>query len=387
MKVGLIAVDGTKMHANASHHNNLDYERLAGAILAEAERIDSEEDELYGDARGDELPEQLRTAEGRRAALKEAKAKLERSRQHQARPMPSTTRPLRRSRCRWASSWIPQRSSPTAAAARDGCGRRAISSTSIAAPGQANPALTAKATHRVRAPHAPRPAGRTAANDAYEHYRAQGRMKDGRALRKPTEALSAAAGAERAYQHDRSRLTQHADGERLGAGIQRAGGRQREPDRARGRDRGPLADFGHLEAIAQATESELEKIGIAEKPKVMLADAGYWHQKQMEKIVSRGIQVLIPPDADRRKGGKPRKGWTGGFYEFMRRVLPSEHGASLYRKRQAMVEPVFGDVKFNRKIDRFHRRGRSAVRAEWRLATASHNLLKLHRHQLAAAMA
>jgi hypothetical protein len=91
-------------------------------------------------------------------------------------------------------------------------------------------------------------------------------------------------------------------------------------------------DFGHLEAIAQSTESELEKIGV-EKPQVMLADAGYWHQRQMEKIVSRGTQVLVPPDADRRNGGKPRKGWDGGFYEFMRRVLQSEHGGSLYRKQ------------------------------------------------------
>ena len=42
-------------------------------ILNEADRIDQDEDELYGDARGDELPEQLRTAEGRRAALRDAK--------------------------------------------------------------------------------------------------------------------------------------------------------------------------------------------------------------------------------------------------------------------------------------------------------------------------
>ena len=69
------------MLANASHHNNLDFERLAKKILAEAERIDSEEDELYGDARGDELPEQLRTSGGRRAALKEAKAKLDAERE------------------------------------------------------------------------------------------------------------------------------------------------------------------------------------------------------------------------------------------------------------------------------------------------------------------
>ena len=40
-------------------------------------------------------------------------------------------------------------------------------------------------------------------------------------------------------------------------------------------------------------------------------------------------------------------------------------------KRQAMIEPILGDVKFNRKIDQFHRRGRSAVRSKWRLITAT----------------
>src|SRR5713101_1155460 len=77
VKVGLIAIDGTKLHANASHHSNLDYEQLAKEILKEASEIDAAEDELYGDARGDELPEHLRTSEGRRAALAEAKQKLE----------------------------------------------------------------------------------------------------------------------------------------------------------------------------------------------------------------------------------------------------------------------------------------------------------------------
>ncbi len=50
-----------------------------------------------------------------------------------------------------------------------------------------------------------------------------------------------------------------------------------------------------------------------------------------------------------------------------------------------MVEPVFAQTKHNRRIDSFRRRGRSAVRSEWRLITATHNLLKLHKHQLAAA--
>jgi hypothetical protein len=50
-----------------------------------------------------------------------------------------------------------------------------------------------------------------------------------------------------------------------------------------------------------------------------------------------------------------------------------------------MVEPVFAQTKFNRRIDRLQRRGRSAARSEWRLITATHNLLKLHRHQIALA--
>jgi Transposase DDE domain len=50
-----------------------------------------------------------------------------------------------------------------------------------------------------------------------------------------------------------------------------------------------------------------------------------------------------------------------------------------------MIEPVFGNTKFNRGIDCLQRRGRSAVRSEWRLITATHNLLKLHTRQLAIA--
>jgi hypothetical protein len=78
--VGVIAIDGAKVHANASHHSNLDYEQLAREILKEAGEIDAAEDELYGEARGDELPEHLRTREGRRAALRAAKEKLARER-------------------------------------------------------------------------------------------------------------------------------------------------------------------------------------------------------------------------------------------------------------------------------------------------------------------
>ncbi|MEK6273680.1 MAG: hypothetical protein AABM42_13715 [Actinomycetota bacterium] len=45
------------------------------------------------------------------------------------------------------------------------------------------------------------------------------------------------------------------------------------------------------------------------------------------------------------------------------------------------------DIKQNRRAGRFKRRGRAAVRSEWRLIAATNNLLKLHRHTLAAAAA
>jgi transposase len=81
VSVGVIAIDGTKVAANASREANRSYEQIAREVLAEAAETDRREDELYGEARGDELPEQLRTSEGRRAALREAKERLERERE------------------------------------------------------------------------------------------------------------------------------------------------------------------------------------------------------------------------------------------------------------------------------------------------------------------
>jgi hypothetical protein len=65
----------------------------------------------------------------------------------------------------------------------------------------------------------------------------------------------------------------------------------------------------------------------------------------------------------------------------------SDAGHALYKQRQAMIEPVFAHTKHNRRADHFKRRGRAACRSEWRLITATHNLLKLHRHQTALATA
>src|ERR1700727_2682582 len=75
--LGEVSVDGTKSRASASYDRNRGYASIVEEILEEAEQTDREEDERYGDARGDELPEPLRTREGRRAALQAARERLQ----------------------------------------------------------------------------------------------------------------------------------------------------------------------------------------------------------------------------------------------------------------------------------------------------------------------
>src|SRR5215218_7636193 len=94
VQVDVIAIDGTKVHANASQHTTRDYEQIAREILEQADAVDREEDEQFGDKRGDELPSELATAQGRRGWLREAKRRLDDQRAQEARPIPAS-RPAR----------------------------------------------------------------------------------------------------------------------------------------------------------------------------------------------------------------------------------------------------------------------------------------------------
>jgi hypothetical protein len=142
-------------------------------------------------------------------------------------------------------------------------------------------------------------------------------------------------------------------------------------------------DFAQLDPMVSAAERELVEAGVTERPGVVLADAGYWSNDHIDSLRERGITPIVAPDAERGNG--PRKTRLGGPYDFMRGVLQSAKGKELYLRRQVMVEPVFADIKQNRRAGRFKRRGRAAVRSEWRLIAATHNLLKLHRSGLALA--
>src|SRR3954466_16169854 len=90
VRVGVVAVDGTKLAANAAPQATRDYEQIAREILAEADAADAEEDAEFGDARGDELPPELSTAQGRRGWLRDAKRRLDEQRAAEARPIPKS---------------------------------------------------------------------------------------------------------------------------------------------------------------------------------------------------------------------------------------------------------------------------------------------------------
>jgi transposase len=383
VKVGVIAIDGTKVHANASHHCNVDYEQLAREILKEAGEIDAAEDEIYGDARGDELPEHLRTSEGRRAALTEAKRKLERDRDGGTQGEAAGEAEAPEVNIELDAAVIVPR-----VQGRDGWLLEARRQLDEHRRREAKPIARSRAQRLLEAERRLQQdlAVERYANEAYEHYRAHGRDKQGRRLGrppKPYEPPETPAGKINTTDLD-SRNVKTPRSYTQGYNAQAVVNEEQIVLAAEVNASSP--DFGHLEPMVKATKKELEAIGVTETPGVAVADSGYWNEQQMDNVIAdEHVQVLIPPDAGKRN--TPRPGWNGGRYTSMRQALASDYGGGLYRRRKAMVEPVFAQTKHNRRINQFHRRGRSAVLSEWRLITATHNLLKLHKHQIAAAAA
>ena len=167
VQVGVIAIDGTKIHANASQHAARDYEQIAKEILEDAAETDRLEDERYGEKRGDELPPELSTSRGGVAGC----------------AMPSVV---------WMRG-VPLRPSPSAV--------RALSALPSQSAGWRRISLSS-----------------ARANAAYEAYRARG--DEGRAaLWRCAEALHATGHASGEGQRERPRLAQRQDAARLHAGL------------------------------------------------------------------------------------------------------------------------------------------------------------------------
>ena len=334
VSVGVIALDGSKVAASASDRAIRSYEQIAAEIVEQAGSLDAAEDDIHGPCRGDELPDHIAKPEGRRAWLREAKQRLERERAERAEAVPRD-RGERLAICqrRLVEDWRAQRFANREYEAR---WQRGVIERGRQQMGSGP------------RPHTPppRPAGQLNTTDPDAR-----RMKQGRGF---IPAYNAQAVTTEQQIVIAAELTTE--------GV----------------------DFEQLKPMITSAERELERAGIEEKPGVVLADAGYWSNGHIDSLREHGMIPIVAPDTTR---DRPRKTRLGGPYDFMRRVIGSEAGRDLYSQRQWMVEPVFAQIKTNRRIDRFKRRGLAAARSEWRLIAATHNLLKLHRHTVQAAAA
>jgi len=323
----VVAVDGTRLAADASGHANADHEAIAREILAEAGRVDAEEDELYGERRGDELPEGLRTRRGRKEWIREALRRQREELEEDPEPVPRD----RADRLEICRRRLVEEHRTVVEAHHD------YDEAKAAGPRRGRPPVPAEPPAE--------PEGKVNTTDP-----------DSRTMRSPHGFL------------------QGYNAQALVNGSQVVIAAEVLTD---------ANDSGALASMVDLARDELRGAGSEEPPGIVLADAGYWSADQIDRVRGTRSIPLVAVDADSRGRAEPGEGT--GPPGFMRRALRTPTGEALYRRRKWMVEPVFADIKFNRRAGRFRRRGLAAVRSEWRLLTATHNLLKLHRHRLALA--
>ena len=376
VECGVVALDGTKLRGNATRETSVDFGQIAQELIEFAIATDQAEDEEHGEARGDELPEELLTDEGRRAWLaRELAARREAKREVEDEDDASGGHEFDAeqivARVQGRDGWLLE-------------GKRQLDRERWQTPAPVTRAREDRlwdAAERLEQDLAALGRG----NEAYEQWRATatdrlGRSLSGNRLPKPYTPPATPQTTVNLSDPDTHLMKGHkifVQGYNAQAVV--------DPNQiviAAEVSTEPV-DFSALEPLISAARRELEHANISTRPRVAVADTGFWNEQQMDKLAADGIAVLVPPESGKRKGQRP--GWSGGRYSWMRGLLASDHGRELYRQRRQVIEPVFGHTKHNRKFTQFHRRGRAAVRTEWRLLMMTHNLTKLYRHQIATA--
>jgi hypothetical protein len=304
VKVGTVAVDSTKLAANASIDQNRTAEGLraeAARVIEEAIETDRREDELYGEQRGDELPEELADPRTRKARIRELLEQAKREREQieaeraevQARHQEHLARTGKRLSAR------PPRQTPSK-----------------------------QQQHKLerRKYNLTDPDSRIVRNRGMliQGYNVQTVVADGQVI------LAA-------------RITDSP------------------------------TDQGQLEPAVEHAKAHLDRIGIEEPINDVLADSGYWSIGQVSTLAGEHARVLVPPPTGNAK--TPDR--LHPVARSMLATLDTEDGKAAYQRRQAIVEPVFAQIKHNRGITRFLRRGKAAVQAEIDLIATTHNLLRL----------
>jgi hypothetical protein len=143
-------------------------------------------------------------------------------------------------------------------------------------------------------------------------------------------------------------------------------------------------DNASLETMTEACEQQC-----GERPRAVMADAGYYAMEQIRRVEAKGIEVYVPDRllATELGGGERaadmnarQQQRTPGLKQ-LRERMREPAARACYERRKALVEPVFGVLKQQRGMRQFRRRGLPAVRIEWTLATTAYNLTRLFRRQ------
>ena len=386
VRPGVVAVDGTRLAGNASRESTRDFGQVAREILAEAKAVDEAEDELYGDERGDELPEQLRTREGRAEFFRQARE--QRAGEASSSPAAQAPDPGPVSDAEQEFEFdverIVARQQGREGWTRDA--RRQLDQRRWENPDRVPRAREDRLVLAGERLEAERD-GQVAANRAYEDYRANGRDTQGRRPSghpKPWVAPELPEGVVSVSDPDSQRM-------KANNGYVQGYNAQAVVDEGQivlaAEITNTPGDFSNLDPMITAAIAELEQAGVTDRPEVALADAQYWNEQHMDEVIAeKHIQLLVRPDSSGRKA--PRPGWTGGRYSWMRtvlgsrareRALPKTDANDRARVRSHQAQPTDHQVSSKRPRRRAHR-----------MATTDgnlHNLTKLHRHQLATARA
>ena len=397
---GVVAIDGTKIAADASFFANRKRERLAAEILAEAEAVDSAEDEMFGDRRGDELPVEWSGGRDRRERIRAALDELDRqiARDYETRMAeraakeaatgrkltgpPPSQEAARRAEPRRANTTDPH--SRIIANASKGV-MQGYNAQAAATAGQIVVAADVTATTNDQ-PHLVPMATAVVENlaDAGSDQGVGTFLADaGYWTVANGTADVGAANVLIATRQSAWRKADKPDDDKLAvlAEVNRGELSQREAGEMLGVSYTWVRDmtkryFGKDgQRIARTAEPEpgewipvIERLARGEISKRMAQDDLCVSATRVNSMLAHVRGEAIDPSIARRN---------------MDAKLAEPANAALYKKRSQIIEPVFGNIKANLGYRRFTRRGFPAVNSEWRLICTAHNLLKLRQAAIA----
>ena len=300
---GVVSIDGTRIAGNASPEVNCTFEQIALEIIETTIATDEAEDEELGEARGDELPEQLRTPEGRREFFRRARQQPQPEQQRSEPCGEAEAEPSEEVRLEFDAQEIVGRGRQ----GRDAWlreGKRQLEQHRWDDPDPVSRSREERLLLAAERLEEDLSVERRA-NEAYEAYRAQGRMKDGRRFGRPPnprQPPEVPEGKVNVTDPD-SRPIPTGFGFVQGYNAQTAVNEQQIVLAAEITN--ISTDFSQLAPLVDAVLAELGRAGIQRRPEAIAADAGYWNEQQMDEVVAdRHIPVLVAPDKGSRETPK-----------------------------------------------------------------------------------